>query len=146
VASTKTITSANSQLAISIDGLYNSAVGILGYASDNAFQNEATTIAETSMGVDGIMSAGYVFKEVKQKITLQADSPSKVIFDQWNDLMTSTREVVFANATLFLPATGEQYTFTRGVLTTYHGAPSAKKILQPVEYEITWEKIQKASL
>lgn len=144
MAGLKTITSANSQLAFTIPGVVNSAVPIAGYAADTAFQNEAITAAETTIGVDGIMSAAFIFKEVKQKITLSPDSPSKGLFDAWYSAMYNTREVIFANATLILPATGESYVFTRGVMTTYHGAPTGKKKLEPVEYEITWQSIQRA--
>ena len=143
MAALKTITSANSVLIFSIPDL-QLIVPIYGYAADAAFMNETITAAEVTMGVDGFMSAGYIFKEVKQKITLSPDSPSKETFDAWYALMFATREVVFADATLTLPATNEQYTFTKGVMTTYHGAPTGKKILQPVEYEITWQAIQMA--
>jgi hypothetical protein len=146
MANNKTITSANSQLAISVQGLFNSPVIIQGYAADSAFQNDAIQSSEITMGVDGFMSAGFVFKEVKQKITLSPDSPSKSFFDQWYTSMFNIREVYFANAVLNLPATGESYTFTRGVLTTYHGAPAGKKKLEPVEYEITWMSVQKANV
>ena len=145
MAGFKTITSANSVLILSIPVLGLTAP-IVGYAMDNAFQNEAITSAEVTMGVDGYMSAGFVFKEVKQKITLSPDSPSKSLFDTWYNTSFHTAEVLFASATLTLPATGEQYAFTRGALTTYHGAPSGKKILQPVEYEITWQSISKAGI
>jgi hypothetical protein len=141
MAGVKTITAANSQLFLSVAGLYTTPLPIMGYATDNAFQNEAIVAAEASIGVDGLLSAGYIFNPVKQKITLSPDSPSKYIFDGWYSLMYNTREIVFANATLILLATQETYTFTKGVLTTYHGAPTAKKVLQPVEYEITWQAI-----
>ena len=145
MANNKTITSANSQLSIVVDGVFTSPVPIQGYAMDGAFQNEAIKSAETTMGIDGLMSAGFVFNEVKQKITLSPDSPSKDFFDQWWNAMYNAREVAFANATLVLPSTGETYTFTRGVLSSYHGAPAGKKKLEPVEYEITWQSVQKAN-
>jgi hypothetical protein len=146
MANAKTITAANSQLAISVVGIFNTPVVIQGYAMDSAFQNDAIQSAEVTMGVDGFMSAGFVFKEVKLKITLSPDSPSKAFFDQWYNTMFNSREVYFANASLNLPATGEGYTFTRGVLSNYHGVPAGKKKLEPVEYEITWQSVQKANL
>lgn len=141
----KTITSANSSLTLTVGGIFGSALAVQGYAMDSAFQNDAIQSAEVTMGVDGHLSAGFVFKEVKQKITLSPDSPSKYIFDDWYSNMAASREVFFANATLDLPSVGESYNFTRGVLSSYHGAPSGKKKLEPVEYEITWESVQKVS-
>lgn len=146
MAGNKTITSANSQLSISVPGVFDSPVPIQGYASDNAFQNDAIQSAEVTMGVDGVMSAGFVFKEVKQKIMLSPDSVSKSFFDTWYNAMFNAREVNFANAVLNLPSTQESYTFTRGVLTAYHGAPQGKKKLEPVEYEITWQSVIRAAL
>jgi hypothetical protein len=146
MAGEKTITSANSQFALSVAGLFSSALPLQGYAMDKAFEQEAIKSTETTMGVDGVMSAGYTPSEVKVKITLSPDSPSKDIFDQWFSAMSSAREVLFANAVLNLPSTNESYTFTRGVLSSYHGAPSGKKKLEPVEYELTFNSVQKAGL
>ena len=145
MANSRTITSANSQLAISVNGLFNSPVPIQGYAMDSAFSNDAIQISEVTMGIDGFMSAGFMFKETKQKITLSPDSLSRNFFDQWFNEMYSAREVLFANAILNLPATGESFTFTRGVLSSYPGAPAGKKKLEPVEFEITWQSVLKAS-
>jgi hypothetical protein len=142
----KTITSANSVFSLMVPPIFSSPVSVMGYASDSAFANDAIVMGEVTMGVDGIMSAGFIPKEVKQKITLSPDSPSKTLFDQWFAAMSSAREVIYAQGTLILPATQEVYVFTKGMMTTYHGAPAGKKVLQPVEYEITWEKCQKSGM
>jgi hypothetical protein len=43
-------------------------------------------------------------------------------------------------------ANGQEYTCTRGFLTDYKDVPDAKKVLDPLTYEITWELIQKTDL
>lgn len=141
----KTITSANAQLVISIPGLGIGAAPIQGFAADSAFQNEAIKAGEVTMGVDGIMSAAYVPAEIKLKISLSADSPSKQIFDDWFLAVTNSKDQYFASLILALPSTGEAYTFTRGIMTQYHGAPSGKKKLEPVEYELTFQNVSKSS-
>ena len=140
------ITSANSQLTLSITGLFNSAMPIQGYAADGGFQTEAVAAAEVMMGMDGHMSAGFVFTPVKFKVTLNADSPSKTVFDQWYEFSRGQREISYCQAVLTLPSTGESYTLTNGVLQSYAGTPAGKKVLQPVEYEITFESLTKSNI
>lgn len=141
-----TITSANSILTMIVPGLFPVPVSIQGYASDDAFMLDALDLAEVSMGVDGKMSAGYVPKEVKQTITLQADSESKDFFAILTQAVKTAREVFYMSATLSLPSTGEAFTFTRGILTSVEQAPAGKKMLQPQKFVITWESVNRAIL
>ena len=141
-----TITSANSILTMIVPGLFPVPVSIQGYASDDAFMLDALDLAEVSMGVDGKMSAGYVPKEVKQTITLQADSESKDFFAILTQAVKTAREVFYMSATLSLPSTGEAFTFTRGILTSVEQAPTGKKMLQPQKFVITWESVNRAIL
>jgi len=143
---TTTITSANSILTMIVPGLFPVPVSIQGYSTDDAFMLDALDLAETVMGVDGRMSAGYVPKEVKLTITLQADSASKDFFAILTQAVKTAREVFYMSATLSLPSTGEAFTFTRGILTSVEQLPSAKKMLQPQKFVITWESVNRAIL
>ncbi len=142
----KTITSANSVLTLVIAGLFNTPVQLKGYATDKAWATEAIDLAEVKMGVDGKMSAGYVPNPTVQTITLQADSDSKDIFATLIAATKTAREVYFLSATLVLPATGESFTMTRGVLTNAKQIPDGGKTLQEQDYVITWESIGRATL
>lgn len=144
--SEKTITSANSVLTLVISGLFNTPVQLQGYATDKAFATEAIDMAEVQMGVDGKMSAGYVPNPTPQTITLQADSNSKDVFAALIAATRTAREVFFISGTLVLPATGESFTMTRGVLTNAKQIPDAQKVLQPQDYIITWESVARAIL
>lgn len=141
-----TITSANSVFTIVIAGLFPAPVQLQGYASDKAFTTEAVDLAEVQMGVDGRMTAGFVPNPVKQTITLQADSPSKDIFTALIQAMKTAREVFYISGTIALPSTGESFTLTRGILTNAKQIPDAQKVLQPVEFTITWERIDRSLL
>lgn len=141
-----TITSANSILTMVVPGLFPVPVSIQGYSTDDAFMLDALDLAETVMGVDGKMSAGYVPKEVKLTITLQADSDSKEFFAILTQAVKTAREIFYMSATLSLPSTGEAFTFTRGILTSVDQAPAAKKMLQPQKFVITWESVNRAIL
>ena len=142
----KTITSANSVMTLVIAGLFNVPVQLQGYATDKAFATEAIDLAEVQMGVDGKMSAGYVPNPTPQTITLQADSASKEIFAALIAATRTAREVFFLSGTLVLPSTGESFTMTRGVLTNAKQIPDAQKVLQPQDYIITWESVNRAIL
>ena len=141
-----TITSANSVFTIVIAGLFPAPVQLQGYASDKAFTTEAVDLAEVQMGVDGRMTAGFVPNPVKQTITLQADSPSKDIFTAMIQAMKTAREVFYISGTIALPSTGESFTLTRGILTNAKQIPDAQKVLQPVDYVITWESVNRSLL
>lgn len=141
-----TITSANSVFTLVVAGLFPAPVQLKGYASDKAFTTEAVDLAEVQMGVDGRMTAGYVPNPVKQTITLQADSPSKDIFTAVIQAMKTAREVFYISGSISLPSTGESFTLTRGILTNAKQIPDAQKVLQPVDYVITWESVSRSLL
>lgn len=141
-----TITSANSVFTIVVPGLFPVPVQLRGYSSDKAFTTEAVDMAEVQMGVDGRMTAGFVPNPVKQTITLQADSPSKDIFTALIQAMKTAREVYFVSGSITLPSTREAFTLTRGILTNAKQIPDAQKVLQPVDYVITWESVNRSLL
>ena len=141
-----TITSANSVFTIVIAGLFPTPVQLQGYASDKAFTTEALDLAEVQMGVDGRMTAGFVPNPTKQTITLQADSPSKDIFTALIQATKTAREVFYISGTIALPSTGESFTLTRGILTNAKQIPDAQKVLQPMDFVITWESVNRSLL
>ena len=139
-----TITSANSVFTIVVAGLFPSPVQLRGYASDKAFTTEAVDLAEIQMGVDGRMTAGFVPNPVKQTVSLQADSPSKTIFAAIVQAMKTTREVYYISGSISLPSTGEAFTLTRGILSNAKQIPDAQKVLQPQDFVITWERVDRS--
>lgn len=141
-----TITSANSVFTIVVPGLFPAPVQLRGYSSDRAFTTEAVDLAEVQMGVDGRMTAGFTPNPVKQTITLQADSPSKDIFTAVIQAMKTAREVFYISGSISLPSTGESFTLTRGILVNAKQIPDAQKVLQPVDYVITWESVNRSLL
>ena len=140
----KTITSANSVFTLVVAGLFPAPVQLHGYASDKAFVTDALDLAEVQMGVDGRMTAGFTPAPTKQTITLQADSPSKDFFAVLIAAMKTAREVFYISGDIVLPSTGESFTLTRGILTNAKQIPDAQKVLQPVDYVITWESVNRS--
>lgn len=140
--SDNTITSANSILILGIAS-YVPLAQIKGFASDKAFVTDQMDLAEVQMGIDGRMTAGYIPRPVKQTITLQGDSPSKDLFVAMIQTIKSLRDVVRITGTLTLPSTGESFALTGGVLTSVKQIPDAQSVLQPLDYVITWESVDR---
>jgi hypothetical protein len=93
------------------------------------------------MGVDGLLSGGFVFREVEQTIRLQADSPSVRIFDIWYLQQIATLATYTASALIRLPSISTKFAMTTGFLTLYKPIASARRVLQPREFRITWSRV-----
>lgn len=137
----KTLTSATTVFALSVRNLFPTPVALQGFATDDVFDTESLASAEVMMGVDGNMSAGFVYVPVKQGITLQADSDSNDIFDDWWAANQVNADVFFADAIITIPAIQKQWTMTKGVLSQWKPLPDVKKLLQARKYEITWSRV-----
>ena len=135
------ITAANSTYSLAINSVFPSAQILQGYAADDAFTADAVEKAVVQMGVDGRQSAGYVFNPVIQTITLMPDSPSLIIFTEWTNAMDAIREILPCTANISIPAIGKKYTLSNGVLVSYKPIPDVKKVLGPVPFKISWERV-----
>lgn len=139
------ITSANTVYMLGITSLFPTPQQLQGYSADDVFSTDPLQSAETIMGVDGRLSAGFVFVEVKQGIQLQSDSASNDIFDRWWAAQQVARDIYFASGTVLFPSLGKKWAMTRGVLTMYPPMPDVGKTVKPRKYGITWEGIQIAN-
>lgn len=135
------ITSANSVFTITVAGLFPVPVKLQGYAADRAWETSNVTYTESVMSVDGIKSSGFVFNQVEQTVTLQADSQSKAVFNAIVNAMKSSREILIISGNIVLPATGESFVCRRGTLKDGKALPSAGKVLEAVTYVIEWQSI-----
>jgi hypothetical protein len=136
------ITSANAVLSLAIPPLFPVPQNLQGFAADDVYDVPQIRSVETLMGVDGVLSGGFVYVAVLQRIMLQADSPSNAVFDQWWSQMQATQSVYVANGVIRLPSISTKFVQTTGYLTGYKPAPAARRVLQPREFEITWNSIQ----
>jgi hypothetical protein len=136
-----TITSASAQFTISVPGLFPVPITLEGYSAEKAWSTNNVTLAEVNMSVDGRLTSGFVPNPVVQQISLQADSPSKPVFQQIAAAMQSQRNSFYIQGNIDLPATGESFVGTRGVLTEFKPLPDGGKVLQPMEFSITWQSL-----
>ncbi|WP_227242398.1 phage tail fiber protein [Paraburkholderia caribensis] len=140
------ITSANCIYMLSIPNLYPVAQRLQGFAADAAFATEEVDTAETVMGVDGQLSAGFTPYITAQTITLQPDSPSLTIFELWASTQKSTKSIYPGAATIQIPSISKKYTMVKGVLRRVSPMPTAAKILQPMTYRIEWQDADPAPI
>lgn len=132
------VTAADAVLTISIPLLFPTPQQIQGFASDDAFDLPQIKSAEVMMGVDGILSAGFVFVPIPQTIALQGDSASNDLFDVWWAQMQASKATYQASGQIILPSIGKKYALRQGTLTGYKPIAPVKKLLNPRSHEITW--------
>ena len=138
------ISSANAILQILVDTVFPVPIQLQGFSADDIFTTNPLESAETLMGVDGILSGGFVFVPVKWEVSFQADSVSNSVFDQWYQSEQAVKDVFQAQGALWLPSIGTKWALNNGFLTTFHAIPDARKVLQPRRNAITWESVSPA--
>ena len=136
-----TLTVANSVLMIVIPDLFPVPQQLQGYAADDVFSTEAVDSVETVMGVDGLLSGGWMPTPKRQTYVFQADSSSTLIFDAWQQAQEAALDAFIAEMVVTLPSLKRTYVCTKGFLTSYTPMPDARKILQPRRFQITWQSI-----
>lgn len=137
----RSITSADSTFVLSSADFALAATTLEGYAADAAFAMENADTAETALGVDGKLSAGWVPRSYNQTITLQADSASRALFDALVTAQDVQKTVFRLNGVINLPGNQYSYNLTRGVLKNYSAMPNAQRVLQPLTFVIEWERV-----
>ena len=141
-----TITSANAIFTLSITDLFPSPIQLQGFSADDIFTTGPLASAETIMGLDGLLSAGFVYVPVVQNISLQADSASNTLFDQWWGAQQVAKDVYEAQGVVILPAINTKWTMVRGFLTSFPPIPDAAKTLRPRRFAITWNAVSPAEI
>ena len=142
----RTITSTDAIFALVIPGVFGSPQIIQGWSADDMFDLDACSKVETMFGIDGHLSLGYVKKPRKMKLKFNADSPSLQVFDAWASAMDATTNAIPCDAYVTMIANGAEYIMLNGGLTSYKDMPDAKKLLQPITLEITWESVTKTQV
>lgn len=137
----RSITSADALFVLSSADFALAATSLEGYAADAAFTMDNSDTAETQLGVDGKLSAGWIPRSYNQTITLQSDSPSNALFEGLVAAQDATRNVFRVNGVITLAGNQRSYTLVRGVLKSYNAMPGAQRVLQPRTYVIEWERV-----
>lgn len=135
------ITAANVGLVLAIDTIFPLPQQVQGFGPDDIYNVPSIKTVEVVIGVDGVLSAGFVFAMVPMTITLQADSESNALFDAWYNQMQAAEDVYEAQGQIRLPSISTRFVMTTGFLTGYVPVPPGKRTLGTRTYELTWNKV-----
>lgn len=138
------ITASNAIFMLSVATIFPAAQKLQGFSADAAFATDAVEIAQVGKGVDGKMFAGYTPYNTPQNITIMPDSPSLQLFLQWVQTMKATQGIFVAQGSVSIPSIGQKWTLSNGVLTRVPSIPSVQKVLQAMEFQITWDNVDAA--
>ncbi len=138
VSTSLTLTSANASLALSVANLYAQPVILAGFSTDMIYNSDPMVSAEVLMGVDGVLSAGFVYNPFRFNIELQADSESNQVFDDWWSNSQQNKQAYVGTLTIILPSVKKQALLNRGFLISFPGLPDAARILRPRRFGMVW--------
>ena len=131
------ITSANATVAVSVGGLFS--VNLENFSADSSFTSDTVQAAETRMGVDGHMAAGFTPAIKTVTINLEAGSPST----EYMQLLRQAQEVNMkpykVQLVVSIPSIKKRYTFSEGVLQSYKDLPDGQNVLSPTQWVFHFE-------
>lgn len=133
------ITSANSTAIMVVEELFPSGFAVEMFAADTAISQGDDTVAETRMGVDGKMVAGFVPSIKSITVTLEAPSPTISYMETLYQASQSNRRTYKVHLTITIPSIGKTYKYTNGVLKTAKPLPDLKKVLEPQNFAFDFE-------
>ena len=136
------LTSADSTLILVCAELYPSGIQIEGFSTDSILTGEDITIAETRMGVDGRLSAGYTPTPKNVVITLEASSPSLEVMQNIFQYMQSTKTQPECSMTIQIPSMRQVASLVQGCMTKGRLIPDLKKLLDPTSWSFTFAEIK----
>ena len=133
------ITSANATVAMAVEGL--PSIMLDHFSADSSFTSDTVQAAETRMGVDGHMSAGYTPAIKTVTINLEAGSAST----QYMQLLRQVQEVNLrpykVQMVISIPSINKRYTFSNGVLQSFKDLPDGQNVLSPTQWVFHFEDL-----
>ncbi|RYM47710.1 hypothetical protein BSQ97_24350 [Serratia proteamaculans] len=100
-----------------------------------------TEFAQTVRGADGKLSAGFVFGQYLQTVTVMPDSDSYDMVQTWMKTSRTAIAVFRCNATIIIPGMQAKFTLSNGVLVRSKVMPDAQRVLQAITFQIDWENV-----
>lgn len=136
------ITSADVAVRLSVEELYPSGFDLEVFGTDAGVVVDAVTDIETRMSIDGHLSAGYTPVPKTVNFTIEPYSPAYDYILDWARRQQSSRKVFAANMTIRVPAINRTFRFLNGYLTQHLDVPAIQKTLQPITFQVTFERIE----
>lgn len=138
------ITSTNAELVLTASGVFPGGLILEMFGTDQAANVDAVDIAETRMGVDAKMVAGYIPAIHVVTITLEASSPSRFALSTLWEAMAANKTIYQCGLVCTLPSISERLTWSKGVLKNGTVVPPVQKTLGPTTWVFHFEKLERA--
>lgn len=138
----RNVTSADAMAYMTVDGLYPQGFRLEQFSTDAAISQGDDTIAETRMGVDGHMVAGYTPSIKTITITLEPSSPSIAYMDNIYKSSQQNKKTYWCSLVITLPSLSKVIQYSYGVMKTAKKLPDIQKTLAPIAYTFDFEKVE----
>lgn len=135
------ITSANAIITLVQPILFPTPQQLQNFSVDEITDIDEVEVLEEQMGVDGILSFGFVWVPRRQRIMLKADSPSIDFFDTIMLQQQAVQDVYALGGEITFPSVGKKYDLVNGGLKNYKPIPRAARTLQPQSFQIIWNQV-----
>lgn len=133
------ITSANAQIIYKDNFFVKGGLLLQKFSTDQSISADEVTLAETRMGVDGKMAAGYTPNITPVTIMFEADSPSWRIIEQSVNAAKAVNATVECEITVSVPSIAKVYSYRNGVVKSLTDL-ALKKVLDPVTLKMDFER------
>ncbi len=140
------ITSANAELWLIVNTVFPAGFALEQFGTDQAWNQDNIQMAETRMGVDGKMVAGYTPAIFPVTITLEACSPSRFSLSTAWQATKINKQLYGCTLTASLPSVGEKIVWMKGVMQSGSPVPSGARILSPTTWTFHFESLERAKI
>ena len=128
-----TITAANTVIQFQCEGIYDDWIRITGAQSDSFLTMADITMAQTRLGVDGKQSMGWIPHEVPLTLSLEANSPSRMVMENVQNDFTQNSEVRLCKIQVSYPSIKQRQVFS-GTMVTKSGGTGIAQLLNGSTY------------
>ena len=133
------ITSANATVAMAVEGL--PSIMLDHFSADSSFTSDTVQAAETRMGVDGHMSAGYTPAIKTVTINLEPGSSSTQYMQLLRQVQETNMRPYKVQMVISIPSIGKRYSFSEGVLQSFKDLPDGQNVLSPTQWVFHFEDL-----
>ena len=140
------ITSANATAVLTVTGLFPGGITLQQFSTDQSVHMDDLVMAETRMGIDGHMAAGWIPTIKPVSVKLEASSPSYEPLAQIVGAQDQGRRLYECTLTVRLPAIGREYVWSGGVLKSGNVFPNARKVLEPTLWKFDFARFKQSGI
>jgi hypothetical protein len=137
------ITSANCKLVLTVEELFPSGIDLQQFATDQSFSQDTSQVAETRMGVDGKMVAGYTPNIKIVTVMLEASSPSYRALAQVYKASETTKKIYPCTLVAKSPSLNLTWKWSTGVLYSGTIVPAGQQVFGPTTWVFHFQDLER---